>query len=255
MNGWRALNARCANIGAAEETTKVSHARRFEGWGVRMKKQRLSTMTQRVAVVLGVAPLLAMCSHGRPIQPQIFSLNYRVIDFDDQFDRPAGYPTREALLAVIESGQRDVDDFLSDDPCNFTASFAEPDPPDVVVNGRPERSGFNVTVNDVNAVNIAGTNPAGCPEVVEFQFQLGGPSELLDVGDTTNRTGLMITTAGTPPAVDPQWSTTNGFFEATLDTFERRAGYTVGELQVVAARTDTGSNTLLIAEGAYAVRP
>jgi hypothetical protein len=52
-------------------------------------------------------------------QPQILSLNYRVVDFDDQFDRPAGYPTRAAMLAAIETGRKDVDDFLPEDPCRF----------------------------------------------------------------------------------------------------------------------------------------
>jgi hypothetical protein len=204
----------------------------------------------RIAAVLlsgGLAAaLLAACPNGEPVQPQILTFNYKIrqLHVRDVTD----------LLNRIRSGQTTVANELGSNPCNFTASFANPTPPMVPtapivhVGGGPG-AGFNLNITTTTPVSITTTNPPTCQSVDEIAISIGGAQTGgLDVGGRTNLTSAELVVGGT------RFTSAVGFFEATLTNFQRPppGGYASGQFRFVAT-TQVGNATLL-GDGSYALQ-
>jgi hypothetical protein len=186
-------------------------------------------------VVLAVLVGVAACG---PRTGQILSFNYAVRTLAD-----AG-----ATIAEVQGGQTTVASLLQRDPCNFTANFDNTTPPQVFVNGTPGQTGFNVNIVSTDPVNLATTNPASCTALDEVEINIGGQNEALAVGGQTSLTNGRIW------LLNGQRFDTSQYFLSRLDSFDasnRRAGGTFSFIN----RLDPTSNTVLIVDGSYSMRP
>lgn len=92
----------------------------------------LRAMPKRLLALLMMSLVLTGCANrGTPLSPQTLTFNYAV----------RTVPDAAALIASVRSGQAVVSDLLARDPCNFTADFSSPTPPQVFTNGVPGKPG------------------------------------------------------------------------------------------------------------------
>lgn len=112
-----------------------------------------------VATLLMTGLALAGCAtRGTPLAPQLLTFNYAV----------RAVPDASTLIASVQGGQETVSNLLTREPCNFSADFSSPTPPQVFINGTPGQTGFNVNIVSTAPVSISTTNPASCTALDEF---------------------------------------------------------------------------------------
>jgi hypothetical protein len=178
---------------------------------------------------------------GTPVTPQILALNYVV----------KTVPDASTLIASVRDGQTTISTMLARDPCNFTADFSErtpPTKPKFSVYGTPGQTGFNVRILSTTPVAIPTTNPSSCQALDEIEVLIGGQSEALALRTQTSRT------SGRVWLVNGQKFETGAFFKAQVLSFDPANRRTTGEFQFI-NRLSAGSNTVLIVEGSYAMKP
>jgi hypothetical protein len=175
---------------------------------------------------------------GTPITPQILTFNYLV----------SSVPNAATLIASVQGGQTTVSDLLSRNPCNFTADFSSPTPPQVFTYGTPGQTGFNVNIESTAPVSITTGNPSYCTAPSEIEINIGGQSEALTVGATTSQTNGRIWLA------DGRQFSTSQFFQASLQGFDPSNRRASGDFRFI-DRFSSASNTVLIVEGSYALTP
>lgn len=199
----------------------------------------LRAMPKRLLALLMMSLVLTGCANrGTPLSPQTLTFNYAV----------RTVPDAAALIASVRSGQAVVSDLLARDPCNFTADFSSPTPPQVFTNGVPGQTGFNVNIVSTAPVNLATTNPPSCTALDEFEINIGGLSEALALGIPTGLTN------GRVWLVDGRQFGTSQYFQARVQGFEAASRRSNGDFQFI-DRLSPSSNTVLIVEGSYALTP
>jgi hypothetical protein len=199
-----------------------------------MKLPRI-TICRCLAGLTSAAMLLG-CP-GQPLEPQIVIFNYAVRQVAD----PA------ALIASIQGGQTTVVAEIGANPCNFTASFAGPNPPSININGDPGQTGFNISIVSTTPTNLATTNPGNCQAIEEIMIFIGARNQALNVGGRTNLTSAELMVGGM------RLGTASGFFEASLTAFRQQTRYASGEFRFVGTMGSTaGPATVLLADGSYA---
>jgi len=203
------------------------------------KMNSLSKATRSIAALLATATLLAGCGNrGTPITPQILTFNYLVM----------AVPDATTLIASVQNGQRTVSDLLARNPCNFTADFSSATPPRVFPNGTPGQTGFSVNIVSTAPVNITTTNPANCTPLAELEINIGAQSQALALGVPTNLTNGRIWLN------DGRRFATSEFFQARVQSFDPVNRRSSGDFRFI-DRLTSGSNTILVAEGSYALTP
>lgn len=197
------------------------------------------TTPRWLLAALAVSLALVGCGNqGTPIIPKIISFNYTV----------RTVPDASALIASVQGGQTTVTDLLSRGQCNFTADFSTRTPPQVFINGTPGQTGFNVNLVSTAPVGIATTNPSSCIALAEFEINIGGRSEALALGAQTSHTN------GRVRLVDGSRFTTSEFFRAKVTSFDPANRRSIGEFSFI-DRLSSGSNTVIIVDGSYALAP
>lgn len=191
-----------------------------------------------LAVLMTTLALAGCANRGTPLTPQILTLNYVTRTVTDA----------TAIITSVQGGQTTVSSLLSQDVCNFTADFSSPTPPQVFINGVPGQTGFNVNLVSTAPVSIPTTNPASCTALREFEINIGGRTEALSIGTDTTRTN------GRVRLVDNREFATSEFFRARVQGFDSTNRRSNGTFQFI-NRLASGSNTVLIAEGTYALTP
>ncbi len=194
-------------------------------------------------IMLGLAMaamvVLGGCANrGTPLTPQILSFNYVV----------RTVPHAPTLIASVQGGHTTVSDLLAQDPCNFTADFSSATPPQVFIYGTPGQAGFNVNIVSADPVSIPATNPSSCTALDEIEINIGGQSEALAVGARTDLTNGRVWLA------DGRQFASSAFFQAQLQGFDHASRRTNGNFRFI-NRLSANSNTVLIAEGSYALTP
>jgi hypothetical protein len=201
----------------------------------------IEQIMKNILVSVAMAALVGLggcANRGTPIRPQILTFNYGV----------RTVPDASALIASVESGQMTVSELLSQDPCNFTADFSSSQPPKVVVNGTPGQTGFTVRIFSITPVGLSTNNPSSCTELDEFVIDIGRQSEALALGNLTSLAN------GRFLLVDGRQFATSQFFQARVQGFDPANRRSNGDFRFI-NRLSPGSNTVLIVEGAYALKP
>jgi len=194
---------------------------------------------RRILALLVASLALPSCtSEGTPITPSILTFNYVV----------KTVPSASALIASVQGGQTTVSDLLGQTPCNFTADFSSPTPPQVFPYGNPGQTGFNVNIVSTAPVSLTTTNPSSCAALDEIEINIGGRSEALTLGADTSRTN------GRVWLVDGRQFQTSDFFRARIHNFDPANRRSNGEFRFI-NRLSGVSNAVLIVQGSYALTP
>ena len=154
-----------------------------------------------------------------------------------------------AIVSSLASGATDIEDHMPANPCNFLADFSATNAagisraPDLIFNGQPGQTGANVAIVSVNPANSNTSNPPNCGSVDEIQIFIGSLNTALNLGSPTNETSAEVKISG------QQFSTANGFFKASLDSFDTSDDYMTGQFDFVARAS---GNTFVLVTGSYA---
>lgn len=194
----------------------------------------------RAVAVLALTLALAGCANrGTPLAPQILTFNYAV----------RTVPDATALITSVQGGQTTVSSLLSRDVCNFTADFSSLTPPQVFIYGVPGQTGFNVNlVSTAPVSSLTTNNPASCTALDEFEINIGGRTEALTLGMQTARTNGRVKLA------DNREFATSEYFQARVQGFDSATRRSNGDFRFI-GRLGSGSNTVLIVDGTYALTP
>lgn len=191
-------------------------------------------------LLISMLALAGCANRGTPLEPQILTLNYATRTVNDA----------TALITSVQGGQTTVSSLLSQDVCNFTADFSSQTPPQVFIYGVPGQTGFNVNLVSVAPVPkpLPTANPPSCTALREFEINIGGRTEALSIGTDTALTN------GRVKLVDNREFARSEFFRARVQGFDSTNRRSNGSFQFI-SRVASGSNTVLIAEGSYALTP
>ena len=189
-------------------------------------------MLALVSVLAGVVSVTSCSEDGASIKPKILMFNYSVQTVADP----------GAVATALRDGENEVGEHISADPCNFTADFTtavgvsgDARIPDFRMSGVPGQEGANLSISASGPGNLATTNSPACGTVDAFAISIGSSSTTINLGESINAAGAEVTIGGVT------FDTGNGFFSATLNSFDRSSGYKTGEFEFMARASNDAS--------------
>lgn len=193
--------------------------------------------------------MLMLALAGCGAQPKILTLNYRIFE-EEQAAR---------LIALLPNGNIPVSSLVGQDPCNLTVSFEHRQyRPTMNAFGAPGPQ-FSYSIAAINPVNIATTNPPGCPAVTELQLTVGssGAGQSLALNEWTRQMGATIRFGNGEAYSGHNLPLAASYFQGRVTGFNTSRGgdpYVTGQFRFV-TRLDgqTGPAGRLVAvEGSWA---
>ena len=137
--------------------------------------------------------------------------------------------------------------YLTPGRCEFDADFNLGPLPNINFIGDPGQVGANVVINAQDPTPRP-TSSSECRQLSDINIAIGDPNTALNLGVSVNKTSasLVADGPGLPPSAT--FTTTGGYFEGTLNSFNSSTGYFTGEFEFIA----TGPGDLVfIATGTY----
>jgi hypothetical protein len=177
-------------------------------------------------------------------------MNYRLIPVHDVDNNGVINSTdREAIIGPIVNGDQTVSGVLRSDPCIFTQDFTPEEEgvslPDLDVTGTPGQMGFGVSIQIPSPLpqQQAPARP-DCLEPSEIQVEIGSRSEALAIGGWTRKTNARVRFVNGPRFDDSR------YFRGRV-THLSSSNRATGEFEFI--NELSGSNTLLLANGSFAI--
>ncbi len=143
-------------------------------------------------------------------------------------------PDPAALLADVASNSGRVRHHLTPSRCELDADFSVPaTEPELDFSGQPGQSGANVTID---GVNFTPKNPptSACRTITNFNVTLGNLGVVLDLNTPVNVSSASLIANGAGLPTDASFTTSGGFFEGQLLSFNSADGYFTGDFEFVA---------------------
>lgn len=155
-------------------------------------------------------------------------------------------PESPAFVSEVRRGDRQISEIFTGTPCLLTVDN-DATPLQSTKSGTLGQTGFNITVNSSNPSNAA-TNDPSCPAITALSINVGGASEALGVGSTTDQMRLAVTVDGTNYSTDSP----GGYFKSTI-TGQNRSNDTVSA-SFEGIATAPGSSSMVVTQGSFNIR-
>ena len=190
------------------------------------EKHRLGrTLGISAVAVAGIVAILASDSTPTFSTPA----NYLTLNYEIRTD-----PDPTALLADVASASGRVGQHLTPSRCEYDADFSVTGTePEIDYSGRPGQSGANVTIDDVTFTPKTPPTSA-CRTITDFNVLLGDLGVVLDLNSPLNVKSASLIANGAGLPTDASFTTSGGFFEGQLLSFNPSDGYFTGDFEFVA---------------------
>ncbi len=205
-----------------------------------IEKHRLGrTLGISAVAVAGIAAILASESPPTISTPANYlTLNYEI--------RTESDPT--ALISDVASASGRVGQYLTPSRCEYDADFPMSSvEPELDISGQPGQSGANVTID--NVIFTPKTAPtSACRTITNFNVTLGDRGLVLDLNSPVNVSSASLIANGAGLPTDASFTTSGGFFEGQLLSFNSSDGYFTGDFEFIAIGPD---DFVFLATGTY----